>query len=116
MIRQAIESLYTDTCSVYEYQKVKNPQTKVTELKEVCVLENQPCRLSYGTIKETSDGILGGVTQIVKLFIAPEINVTVGSIIAVTRHGRTVNYTRSGEPAIYTNHQEIVLDLFKEYA
>ena len=116
MIRQAIESLYSDECSVYEYRKVKNPQTKVTELEEVCVLENQPCRLSYETIKETSDGILGGVTQIVKLFIAPEINLATGSKIAVTRHGRTVNYTRSGEPAVYTNHQEIMLDLFKEYA
>lgn len=116
MIRAAIESLYIDTCSVYEYQSVKNAETKVTEKKEVCVLSDQPCRLSYETIPQASEGVLPGLTQTVKLFIAPEVKIAPGSKISVTRHGRTIDYTRSGEPAIYTNHQEIMLDLWKDNA
>ena len=39
-----------------------------------------------------------------------------GSKIVVTQEGRTAAYARSGEPAVYSSHQEIVLVPFEEYA
>jgi hypothetical protein len=115
--RKAIESQYTGKCTVYEYQSVTDPVTKITESGEVPVLVDQPCRLSFKTITATSpnDGA-ATVTQIVKLFIAPEIRINPGSKIAVTQNGVTSDYQSSGQPAVYTNHQEIILELFKGWA
>lgn len=109
---------YTGRCTVYEYQSIEDPATKITaSLQEVPVLSNQPCRLSYKTITGTSqDGGAATVAQEVKLFIAPEIIIRPGSKITVTQNGVTTDYRRSGKPAVYTNHQEIILELFKERA
>lgn len=116
-VRKAIESLYRGRCTVYEYQSVKDPVTKITGHQEVAVLTDQPCRLSYKTISSTSpaDGA-AAVTQEIKLFIAPELNIKPGSKITVTQNGRTADYQSSGQPAVYTNHQEIVLELFRGWA
>lgn len=115
--KKAIESLYKGQCTVYEYQSVKDPITKVTEKQEVPVLTDQPCRLSYKTITSTSSVTVSmTVPQEVKLFIAPEIIIKPGSKITVTQNGVTTAYQGSGKPAVYSNHQEIVLKLFKGWA
>lgn len=115
--RKAIESRYAGTCTVYEYQSVKDTVTKITDKQEVDVLTDQPCRLSYKTIASTSssDGA-AAVTQAVTLFIAPEIIIKPGSKITVIQNGITADYQSSGKPAVYTNHQEIVLELFQGWA
>ena len=56
------------------------------------------------------------ISQAVKLFIAPEIKVKGGSKLVVEQNGVTTEYSASGEPAIYLNHQEIILELFKGWA
>ena len=38
------------------------------------------------------------------------------SKITVTQNGVTGDYARSGVPAVYVSHQEVTLELFKEYA
>lgn len=48
--RKAIEQLYEDTCTVYEYKSVKDETTKLTSKKEIAVLENQPCKLSFESL------------------------------------------------------------------
>lgn len=45
--RKAIESTYAGVMTVSEYKKVKDPNTALTSYKEVVVLENQPCSLSF---------------------------------------------------------------------
>lgn len=116
-VRAAIESLYAGRCTVYEQQSVKDPDTGITEMQPGAVLTDQPCRLSFKTITSVSpaDGA-ATVTQVVKLFIAPEISIKPGSQIIVTQNGVTAEYESSGQPAMYTNHQEIVLELFKGWA
>jgi hypothetical protein len=115
--RKAIESLYLGRCSVYEYRSVTDPVTKIAEPGEVPVLTNQPCRLSYKTITGTSpDGGAATVAQTVKLFIASEITIKPGSKITVTQNGVTADYQSSGQPAVYTSHQEIILELFAGWA
>lgn len=75
-IRKAIESTYDCLCNVVEYKAVKNNVNKRTEYQEITELENQPCRISYKTISNANETENeSNVTQIVKLFIAPEIQV-----------------------------------------
>jgi hypothetical protein len=115
--RKAIESLYAGKCTVYEYRSVTDPVTKITENREVSVLTDCPCRLSYKTVTGTStDDGAATVAQTVKLFIAPEITIKPGSKITVIQNGVTTDYQSSGRPAVYTNHQEIILELFARWA
>lgn len=115
--RAAIEMLYEHTCSIVEYKDVKNPVTKVTKPQEVTVLENQPCKLSFSNVRPSQQTeSANSINQVVKLFIAPEIVIKEGSKITVSHNGRVSKYKNSGVPAIYSSHQEIVLELFKGWS
>lgn len=116
-VRNAIDSLYKGSCTIKEYRGVKDPITHITKKQEVTVLENQPCKLSYSKVaSSTQSGGPAIVVQTTKLFIAPEIKVKPGSKLIVTQNGKTTEFARSGEPAVFSNHQEIMLELFKGYA
>ncbi len=116
-VREAIESQYIGTCDIIELQNSTNPITKLEESTEVVVKEKQPCRKSYKNISSASDGEENAkVTQIIELFIAPEISIKPGSKIIVTQNEETIAYTRSGEAAKYETHQQIILDLWKGWA
>ncbi|EGT3800267.1 hypothetical protein REL12_005760 [Clostridioides difficile] len=110
--RKAIEMLYRDKCTIVEYQPIKDPITKRTNNKEVVVLENQPCKLSYKNITSATDGKVAKLEQTIKLFISPDIEIKAGSKLIINDK----EYVRSGESAIYPNHQEIILELFKDKA
>ena len=115
--RKAIESLYDGTCTITEYQKVQKANKSVG-FEEVVVLKEQPCRLSFKTINSTSQTETGAsaLTQSVKVFLAPEIQVKPGSKLTITQNQVTTDYKCSGEPAYYTTHQEIILELFKGWS
>ena len=115
--RRAQESLYDGVCSVIEYKAVTDKKTKVTRHQEVTVLEDQPCRLSFEkkAVAVQTD-TAAAVSQGVRLFVSPEVDIKSGSKIVVTQNGKTVEYKASGEPAVYFTHQEIELELFKEWA
>lgn len=114
--RKAIESTYTGTLTVTEYQEVMNEVTKLTGFEEVTVIENQPCRLSFETLQAASQSdSTATVTQTTKLFVSPEITIKPGSKITVTQAGVTTDYTHSGVPAVYETHQEIILELFERW-
>ena len=109
--RKAIESRYKGLCDILEKRKVKDEVTKATVLKDMAVLSNQPCRLSYsssGTANQTDT--VSNIEQTIKLFIAP------GSKLRITQNGVTTDYISSGVPAVYETHQEVSLELEKENA
>lgn len=110
--RKAIEMLYRDKCTIVEYQPVKDHLTKRTNNKEVVALENQPCKLSYKNITSATDGKVAKLEQTIKLFISPNINIKAGSKLIINDK----EYVRSGESAIYPNHQEIILELLEDKA
>lgn len=115
--RMAIESLYEGKCTIYEYKKVKDRKTKMTNFKDMAVIKNQPCRLSYmNTNVVSNENNANSVVQSIKLFIAPEVEVKAGCKIVVTQNNITKTYQKSGEPAIYGTHQEINLELYQERA
>lgn len=116
--RRDIERLYTDTCSVIEYQGIVDPETHITSSQEVTVLENVPCRVShkYNTLAPAGTGDAATVELISKLMLSPDVYVKTGSKVIVTRAGVTTAYKCSGEAARYITHQEIVLKTLEGYA
>ncbi|MCC0650684.1 hypothetical protein [Clostridioides sp. ZZV15-6598] len=110
--RKAIEMLYRDKCTIVEYQPIKDPITKRTNNKEVVILENQPCKLSYKNVTSTEQGKVAKLEQTIKLFISSDIEIKAGSKLIINNK----EYVRSGESAIYPNHQEIILELLKDKA
>jgi len=73
-------------------------------------------RLSKETIRPTDTNGLTEVVQTLKLFTYPEIDIPAGSIINVTQGDVTTKYQHSGEPAIYTSHREIPIELWRKKA
>ncbi len=117
--RKALERLWKDRCTVYHRVKVTDPKTKLTDFDEKPLLQDQPCKLSFETLNSTDGDHVATVAQSVKLFISPDVEIPAGCKIVVTRFNdlkRTFTYSRSGEPGIFTNHQEIMLEPFKGYA
>ena len=114
--RKAIESMYDGMCTITEHQKVKL-ENKSTGFQDVVVQEDIPCRLSFKTVTNTSQTeTAASIAQITKVFLAPEIQVKPGSKLTIIQNDVTTEYKSSGEPAFYSTHQEIVLELFKEWA
>lgn len=115
--RQAIESTYDGVLSVTEHKKVKDEVTKLTTYEDVLVLDDCPCKVSYEHLQSAVSGDSAvTITQIVKLFLSPDVAIKPGSKITVTQAGAITDYTHSGVPAAYPTHQEIVLDLFKRWS
>lgn len=115
--RKAIESTYTGVMTVSERQSVKDPNTHITSTKEVVVLENQPCKLSFETIAATAQTeTAASLTQGTKLFLPPDVEIKAGSKIIVEQDGVKNAYSASGVPAVYPTHQEIILTLFERWA
>lgn len=112
-----LSALWTGRCTIYEYQDITDPYTKQTTQKEVAVIEDEPCRLSYR--HEQATNIQSGaavVSQSIILFIRPDLEIKPGSVINIIQHGKACKYKGSGQPAVYCNHQEIVLELYNNEA
>lgn len=117
-----LAKLWVDSCTIYEWQKVKDPVTQQTKQTKVPVLLNEPCRLSYehayssGAPTKERDGV-SVYGQQITLFIRPDLLIKPGSVIEVTQYqahtaAATETFKASGPPALYTNHQEISLELY----
>lgn len=115
-VRAALGTLYTGKCDVIEHQKYLDGS--ITRYKEVTVLTDQPCKLSFGSIPaaDNADGGGAALTQVTKLFLPPGVCIKPGSKIIVTQNGQTTAYCQSGQPAVYESHTEITLQLFKRWA
>lgn len=115
--REAIEATYFGLLTVTELQKVRDTTTGISKSKEVVVLRDIPCRLSFKTVQSTSQsGSAAELVQVVKLFVSPDIQIKEGSKVTITQDGVTTDYACSGTAATYPTHQEIVLQLFERYA
>ena len=117
MHRKAIEATYDGTCRIYGMKPIRDPVTKVTRQEEGLVQDGIACHLSYSsTAPAAGSDTVAGVAQTIKLFLDPEPVVPPGSRIEVTQQGRTESYAQSGKAAVYSSHQEILLEIWKEDA
>lgn len=111
--RKAQESGYIGKANVIQYEKTVD-KNHLTKHEEKVVLENQPCKLSFESMKQAvGTETAADISQVVKLFISPDVTIKPGSKIVVTQSGVTTDYTYSGVPAIYPTHQEIILELYE---
>lgn len=112
--------IWKDRCTIFIKKKVTDPFTKLTDLMEIPVINEEPCKLSFQTLAVNEEGAAAAkLTQSVKLFLSPNLEIPAGCKIVVKRFGvinREFVYARSGEPGIFTNHQEVPLTAWKEYA
>lgn len=115
--RNALQKLWDGSCDVYVRETRVNPANGRDEPVIVPVIRNVRCRLSFSSITSTSENSEAAlVQQVVKLFLNKDVEIPPGSKIVVTQEGETRAYVRSGDPAVYRYHQEIMLERFKEWA
>lgn len=109
--------LWKGKATIYEYQAVTDPETYQTTHELVAIVTDEPCRLSHR--QESTVDVSSGapyITQTIVLFIRPDLVIKEGSVIEVTQNGVTNKYRRASKPPIYTNHQEVTLNLFEDNA
>lgn len=112
-----LATLWKGKCTVYEYQDSTDYETYQTTQKLVPILVDEPCRLSYN--HEQATNIRSGaavVSQSITLFIRKDLVIKPGSVLEITQNDVTEKYKGSGQPAVYSNHQEIVLQLYEDNA
>lgn len=112
-----LAALWSGRATIYQYVDVTDPITHQTTQEEAVVLSDEPCRLSYNY--EQSTNMQNGaavVSQSITLFVRPDLVIPPGSVIEVTQHGVTKKYKGSGSPAVYCNHQQIILELYDNEA
>ena len=118
-VRTALERLWKDRCSIFIREEVTDPVTHLTDSEEKPLLQDQPCKLSFETLTSSSGDPVAAISQTVKLFLSPDVNIPAGCKIVVKRFNdleREFTYSKSGEAGVFTNHQEIQLVPFKGYA
>ena len=111
-VRNAIEKLYDGVVTIYAWTKTTDSTTHITSETKTTLVSDQPCRLSFSSVVASinQDGVPIS-TQTTKLFLSPDISVPDGSELVVTQNGVTNTYERSGKPAVYPTHQEIVVNI-----
>lgn len=115
--RKAIEATYSGVLTVTEMGKVKDERTKLTKDEPAVVLEGQPCRLSFETLKAAAQtDSAAAAMQVTKLFASPDVPIRAGSKLTVIQDNMTADYACSGIPAVYPTHQEIILERFRGFA
>ena len=116
-----LERLWTDRCDVAVREGTLDPETGRTVFAERTVYEDVPCRLSFRLTFENVSAVknAGGafkVSQAGKLFVGLDVSVPPGARIAVRRGDRVYEFARSGAPAIYSGHQEVRVERFRDWA
>lgn len=117
MVNNPLAILWVGKATIYEYQNVTDPETYQTKQQLVEVASDEKCRLSHS--RESTVSVDGGapyVTQTIVLFIRPDLTIKEGSVIEITQNGVTNKYKRASKPSIYTNHQEVALELYEDNA
>ena len=121
MVGTALRRFWTDRCDVFVRESSVDPGTGRSVFEERQVYADLPCRLSYRLSFETLSGVRDvgdaavSTRQAVKLFLAPEIMLPVGSKIVVRRGGREMMFARSGVPAVFGAHQEVRVERFERW-
>ena len=115
--KEAIQSLWDGRAVITVREGVLDERTGRTEPVERVTASELPCRISFATVKSTEpDEEAARVVQTVTLYIDPSVVIPEGSKITVTQNQVTVDYGRSGKAAVYTDHQEVPLELWEGWA
>lgn len=117
--RKALERMWKDRCTIIQRVKVTDPGTKLTDFSEMPLVEDQPCKLSFEQLTTAGEGHASAKFQNVKLFLPPDLVVPAGCKVIVRRFNESeqvFTFAHSGEAGVFSNHQEICLDLWRGWA
>ena len=109
---EILESTYFDKCTIKRKEKIKNPNTGVTETVEKIIYENVKCALSKNDVQSMQVDGIGKLSYSHTLFLNPNIDVCEGDIVEVSSMGKISNYLAS-KPFYYSSHSETLLS-YKE--
>ena len=114
----ALQSLWTDRCTIDVATTETASGTHITAQVWQMIAKDLPCRISFETIAAAGMADpAAGITQSIKLFLSSTQPVPPGSRVTVTRPGqKAVRYRSSGQPAVYSQHQEVRLELMARWA
>ena len=121
MVNNPLAILWEGKCTIYEYQDVTDTETNQTTQELVAIVTDEPCRLSQNRVSHNQSDLVSVsnvpyTNALIVLFLRPDLEIKDGSVIEVTQKNVTDKYRRSSKPAIYSNHQEITLELYEENA
>ena len=111
---EILESTYFDRCTIKRKEKIKNPDTGVTETKEIIIAEDVKCALSKKDIQTMNSDGIGTLAFSHLLFLNPNVDVLEGDIVEVVSIGKASIYLAS-KPFYYSSHSETLL-AYKERA
>ena len=109
---ELLESTYFDRCNIKIKEKIKNPNTGVTETVDVIIAEDIKCALSKSDNQVMSGEGVGNLSFNHKLFLNPSIDIKEGDTVEVTVMGKISIYLAS-KPFFYSSHSETLLS-YKE--
>ena len=109
---EILESTYFDKCTIKRKEKIKNPNTGVTETKEVIIVEDIKCALSKKDIQTMNVDGIGALVFSHLLFLNPDVDVQEGDTVEVSSMGKISIYLAS-KPFYYPSHSETLLS-YKE--
>ena len=119
--KNPLEKWWTDRLDLWVRQPKLDPKTGRTVFVEEKIAKDIPCRIShrmsFETVRAARDKgeIASTAHQAVKVFLSPEVTIPPGSRMDINRQGKTLQYTRSGVPAVFDRHQEIRLERFERW-
>lgn len=119
-ITDKLALLWQDRCTVTMKEAYQKPNG-ATAFRDKIILEDAPCKLSY-FVSRTHDNTAvlqdeaAPIHRRVRIFLTPDVDISAGSRISVTREGKTTQYKASGESARHFSHQEIIMELADEWA
>lgn len=108
LVRGFVEDVYTGTMTVYVNEYVTDENgLEIQQWK--ARYEDEPCRVSRQNAPQPTDKRPKVFAEITQLTCAPELQIPAGSKITIDFNGRVEDYTRTGEPRVYTTHQNIFI-------
>lgn len=119
LVTSAIKSLWGDKMTVVGKVEIKGPASAITNFEDEELYLNVPCRVSFKTVVSATDENLAKQGQSIKVYCDSSLEIPPGSILKIElehKQGVITEYKQSGKPAIYSVHQEIPVELVKEYA
>lgn len=108
LVKKAVESLYQDTAVIHTQESVQDATTGIVTLKST-ESEPIPCRLSYSQFPAVDNDGVPHLSQSVKLFVSPDVQVTPGADIDVTHLDEVLYFKCASVDASYQSHTEINL-------
>lgn len=113
--RALFESLYTGRLTAWTLssERSSDPNSALEEKTKTVLLEDVPCRIIRQSGPQTESNPKTYDTSI-KVMLAPEIKVPAGSILTIEFYGHKKDYRQSGEPVFHSDHQTIMVEVYRE--